>query len=86
MHAPCVLPSVVLHPFQFPTISPRALDFPNWNCKGYEYGYGYKWLLSFFLAKVVKCGGSFMDVGDNTFPPYITIVTMKVHEKHPNTN
>jgi hypothetical protein len=27
-----------------------------------------------------------MDVGDNTFPPYITIVTMKVHEKPPNTN
>jgi hypothetical protein len=23
-----------------------------------------------------------MDVGDNTFPPYITIVTMKVHENH----
>jgi hypothetical protein len=71
---------------QFPTISPRALGFPNWNCKGYVYGYGYKWLLSFFLAKVVKGGGSFMDVGDNTFPPYITIVTMKVHEKPPNTN
>jgi hypothetical protein len=68
-HAPCVLPSL-LHPFQFPTISPRALGFPNWNYKGYEYGYGYKWLLAFFLAKVVKCGGSFMDVVDNTFPPY----------------
>ncbi len=23
-----------------------------------------------------------MDVGYNTFPPYITIVTMKVHENH----